>query len=111
MGNERPRPGTGYRVRRKSPPPIENGADMQYTWFASILGGLCLFAILGAFATVSLLGISGIELMGSTNVSLLDRWSLLSALQNCTCICTIALPCLSVLRAPCLYLYRDDIHA
>jgi len=29
-------------------------ADGQYTWFSSILGGLCLFAILGAFATVSL---------------------------------------------------------
>lgn len=74
--------------------------NMQYTWFASILGGLCLFAILGAFATVSLLGILGMELMSSTNVSLLDRWLLLFALPNCICISTTVCPCSVLVLVP-----------
>lgn len=32
---------------------IANESITQYTWFGGILGCLCLFAVLGAWATVS----------------------------------------------------------
>jgi len=77
---------------------------MQYTWFASILGGLCLFAILGAFATVSLLTQEKADWVVQMFRHSIDGF-LSSILKTVSVFVPLPFP------AACLYLYRDDIHA